>query len=310
MHNSIVYKDWLIEWLDSYVKPTVKIRTYEKYCQISKNHIMPELGRYNMKYLNAQLLQSFIADKCLYLSSNYVNSIITVLKQSITAAHSAGITKNNYTTTIKRPKKEEKRIESLNLSEQKKIENFIIESEKEKYFGIFLCLYTGVRIGELLALEWQDIDFKNNIIYINKSCHYGKDYNGNYRRIVDTPKTYSGNREIPIPTTIIPYIYKVKNKSECDFVVSNKRKPVPTRSYQALFNSLLKKLSIPHKNFHCLRHTFATRAIESGIDAKTLSEILGHKNPTITLKRYTHSLLEHKISSMNKLNSIFTYNHE
>ena len=93
----------------------------------------------------------------------------------------------------------------------------------------------------------------------------------------------------------------VKKRSECEYIVADGEKPVFVRSYQRTFEFLLKKLKIPHKGFHSLRHTFATRAIECGMDVKTLSELLGHKNATITLNRYTHSLLEHKVDMMNRL---------
>ena len=96
----------------------------------------------------------------------------------------------------------------------------------------------------------------------------------------------------------------VKKRSECEFIVADGDKPVFVRSYQRTFELLLKKLHIPHKGFHSLRHTFATRAIECGVDVKTLAELLGHKNATITLNRYAHSLLEHKVDMMNRLGKI------
>ncbi len=97
---------------------------------------------------------------------------------------------------------------------------------------------------------------------------------------------------------------EMKKKSKCEFVISDGEKPVFIRSYQRTFELLLKKLGLPHKGFHSLRHTFATRALECGMDVKSLSEILGHKNATITLNRYAHSLWEHKAEMMNKLSKM------
>ena len=96
----------------------------------------------------------------------------------------------------------------------------------------------------------------------------------------------------------------MKKKSKCEFVIADGEKPVFIRSYQRTFELLLKKLKLPHKGFHSLRHTFATRALECGMDVKSLSEILGHKNPTVTLNRYAHSLLEHKTAMMNRLGKL------
>ena len=123
------------------------------------------------------------------------------------------------------------------------------------------------------------------------------------------PKTQSSIRTIPIPKQLIPYLREIKENSHSTYVVSNGTKQISNRSYQRSFSLLLKKLSIPHRGFHSLRHTFATRALECGMDVKTLSEILGHKSPTVTLNRYAHSLMDHKKELMNKLgNSLFTKN--
>ena len=170
-------------------------------------------------------------------------------------------------------------------------------------FGIILCLYTGLRIGELLALEWSNIDFSKGELTVSKTCHDAKTENG-YKRITDTPKTTTSRRVIPIPRQILPLLREQKKKSRSTYVVGEDRLQ-SVRSYQYSFSLLLKKLGIPHRGFHALRHTFATRALECGMDVKTLSEILGHKNPVVTLNRYAHSLMPHKHEAMNRLGKLF-----
>ena len=96
----------------------------------------------------------------------------------------------------------------------------------------------------------------------------------------------------------------MKRKAKNQYVISNGEKPLMVRSYQRSFERLLKRLQIPHKGFHSLRHTFATRALEIGVDVKTLSEILGHKNANVTLQRYAHSMPEHKKEVMNKIGKL------
>lgn len=162
-----------------------------------------------------------------------------------------------------------------------------------------MCLYTGLRIGELLALTWNDIDFAKGTLSVNKSCHDGKD-----GLIIDKPKTAQSIRIIPLPQQLLPKLKALKAINHSSFIVANAGTPVSVRSYQRSFELLLKKLNIPHKGFHSLRHTFATRALECGMDVKTLSEILGHKNPTVTLNRYVHSLMEHKQDMMNRLGKL------
>ena len=166
-----------------------------------------------------------------------------------------------------------------------------------------LCLYTGLRIGELLALTWSDIDFGKGLLFVSKTCHDGND-GQNHIRIIDSPKTVHSRRVIPLPKQILPHLKSLKKRSLCDYVIADGDKPVFVRSYQRTFELLLKKLDISHKGFHSLRHTFATRALECRMDVKTLSEILGHKNATITLNRYAHSMLEHKQDMMNRLGKL------
>ena len=159
--------------------------------------------------------------------------------------------------------------------------------------------------GELLALEWSDIDFQKGIISVSKSCHDGKDDNGQFARITDTPKTETSEREIPFPKQLIPYLRNLKKDSNSVYVIaSDSDKLISVRAYQRSFELFLKRLHIPHKGFHSLRHTFATRALECGMDVKTLSEILGHKNANVTLNRYVHSLMEHKREMMNRLGKL------
>ena len=192
-------------------------------------------------------------------------------------------------------------MECFTVSEQKQIEQAVFADKRDKMIGVVLCLYTGLRLGELLALEWTDVDLSRGELTVSKSCHDGKDENGNYCRITGAPKTNSSKRTIPIPKQLIPHLRDVKKRSVCNHVIANGGKPVTVRSYQRSFDLLQQKIKIPHHGFHALRHTFATRAIECGMDVKSLSEILGHKDPTITLKRYVHSLMEHKREYMNRL---------
>ena len=233
------------------------------------------------------------------LSPNSVNAVISVIQNSLKMAHLLGLTKEYTADKLKRPKLAEKPVECFSLAEQKHIEQAILNGKKDKLYGILICLYSGLRIGELIALQWSDIDFAKGILTVSKSCHDGK--NG---LIIDEPKTVTSRRMIPLPKQLLPILRSVKKRSNSSSVVSANGSAVSVRSYQRSFELLLKKLMIPHKGFHSLRHTFATRAIECGMDVKTLSEILGHKNPTVTLNRYAHSLMEHKTDMMNKLGKL------
>lgn len=301
------YMDWLNEWLKNYVLPSVKIRTYERYSLIVNLHIRDKIGMLELDDLTPLLLQQYITELLQSgnrktgkgLSANSVNAIISVLQSSLKTANFLGLTAEYTADKVKRPKLKEKPVECFSLKEQKQIEQAILSGRKDKLYGILLCLYSGLRIGELIALQWSDIDFTKGILTVSKSCHDGK-----AGLIIDEPKTATSRRVIPLPKQLLPILKGIKKKSHSPFVVSANGKPVSVRSYQRSFELLLKRLKITHKGFHSLRHTFATRALECGMDVKTLSEILGHKNPTVTLNRYTHSLMEHKADMMNRLGKL------
>lgn len=295
------YSEWLNEWLVNSVKPMVKQRTYEKYADLVRRHLQPVLGEYDINSLTPITLQNYTAGLTEKYSPNTVKGIITLLKRSLCRAVSLGVTDRQFADAIQYPKPREKTVESLSLADQKKIELYILNSNNQKLLGILLSLYTGLRIGELLSLEWKDIDFQKGILTISKNC-YDFWENGKYRKVSTAPKTLSSRRVIPLTKQLIPYLRSAERHSNSSYVVSGEDgNNVSIRSYQRTFELLLKRLKIPHCGFHALRHTFATRALECGMDVKSLSEILGHKNPMITLIRYTHSFMDYKTAMINKL---------
>ena len=305
------YKIWFEEWLTHYIKPSSKQRTFEQYSRAAQIHILPNLGDIELTGLTPFVLQKFITGLTENgnkrtgkgLSPNFVKTILSIVQNSLKTAHLVGYLPEYSANKIKRPKPKEKQVECFSAWEQKKIEETALSAKKDKYRGIILCLYTGLRIGELLALTWNDIDFEKSILSVTKTCHDGNE-NGKHIRIIDTPKTENSRRQIPLSKTLVKMLKEMKKKSKCEFVIADGEKPVFIRSYQRMFELFLKKLKLPHKGFHSLRHTFATRALECGMDVKSLSEILGHKNAMITLNRYAHSLWEHKAEMMNKLSKM------
>ena len=299
------YHLWAEQWLDYYIKSSVKERTYVKYRRLLHTYILPELGNKDMDEITATDLQKLTAGLTTEgLAPNTVNGIISVLKATLNKANMLGIVEKKQSDLIVRPKAREKQITCFERNEQKKLENYILQGKRMNLYGIILSLYTGLRIGELLALEWSDVDFKKCVLTVRSSCHDSWQ-NGKYIKICDTPKTECSYRTIPIPKQLIPYLKAMKKAARCSFVVDG-RTPygAQIRSYQRTFKLVLKKLSLPYRSFHTLRHTFATRALECGVDVRTLSEILGHKNPNITLRRYAHSLMTHKTEMMNKIGKL------
>lgn len=237
------YGMWLDEWFRNYIQPSSKIKTCERYSEIIEKHLKVKLGEYELDELTPLVLQRYVTELMQSgnivtgkgLAANSVNGIITVIQNSLKLAYTLGELKEYTADKIKRPKTKEKEVSCLTLTEQKKIEQAVLTSKKPKLFGIVLCLYSGLRIGELLALEWSDIDFNKGTITVNKTCHDGRDENGKLCRITDTPKTTSSKRTIPIPRQLLPLLKEHKKKSNSQYVVSSDGHGITVRSYQRSF---------------------------------------------------------------------------
>ena len=308
-------QEWLGIWLNKYTKHTVKLRTYDRYKYIIEKHINPKLGDYELDDLNGEVLQDFVLSELESgnlntkgkLANNSVIGIVNVLKGAMSTALSLNKIDKNEMSKIKLPSPTEKPVNAFERQEQEKIVKYCLESKKSNHIGIVICLYTGIRLGELLALTWNDIDLAKGFMRITKTTYRIKE-NGVPRIVVDEPKTKNSIRVIPLSKNLLDLLKKIKKTSNSEYVISTRNNGiVGTRSYQRTFERILAKLDIPYKNFHSLRHTFATRAVELGMDIKTLSEIIGHKNPMITLQRYTHSMMSYKTEMMNKMGKILNF---
>ena len=189
-------KEWLPVWLLHYVKPTAKEKTCVRYGEIAEFHLIPYIGELELSEVTPSVLQQMIAElsRCGNLrtggglSANSLNAVITVAQSALQVAYRLGYLPEYTADKVKRPKAAEKRIECFTVAEQKKIEQAVLADKRPKMFGVLLALYTGLRIGELLALEWGDIDFQKGELTVSKSCHDSKK-DGRYCRLTEAPKT-------------------------------------------------------------------------------------------------------------------------
>lgn len=312
--QNLILSEWLDTWKDVYVKNNVKIHTYSRYLEVIEQHIKPRLGDYTLDSLTPISVRKFAIDELERgnirtgeaLSPSSVNMIVTVLRLALDKAVEMGYITYNPCIGVKCKQENDHKVEAFTIREQHKIEAFIKQQHDSKYAGILICLYTGIRLGELLALTWENVDLIRGKILINKTIFRVKLESGEYVNYTDSPKTKSSVREIPMPTSLTTMLRTIKQKSSSKYIITNRcGGQMSTRSYQYIFSSLTKKLNIRPLCYHSLRHTFATRAIECGMDIKTVSEIMGHNNPLITMQRYTHCMDEHKKKMMNKLNQFY-----
>lgn len=285
-------KSLLYAYLDS-IKPNIKRRTYLFYLQIIEIYITSDIDKC-ISGIDVESLNEYMYN----MSQKYSYSTVKLTKYLINRALEYGfntkVIDTNLKITYKLKQLNFRHIDAFNKNDQDRLERYIIDNKKYYYYGILISLYTGLRIGELVSLKWENIDFKEKIIFVESTtCEIS--YNHKTIIFEDTPKTNSSYRVIPISSTLIRLLRELLNNSTSQYVVSNKfGNRLNIRTYQQSFSNLLVRLNISHQGFHSLRHTFATRLLEKGIDIKTISELLGHSSPTITLDIYVHSSLENK----------------
>ncbi len=292
------------EWFRA-ISARTKESTIANYRMKAEKHLLPAFGELDCSEMTAPLVQEFISEKLENgLSARYVSDIMVLLKSVLRyAARTYQIT--NRIAYIVMPKKKTAEIRVLTGEEQKKLEKHLILHQDRTSLGIALTLYTGIRIGELCALKWNDIDFENRVLSvrhtlqrINKSHESGKT-----QLVITEPKSTASQRMIPIPEFLIVMLKKFR-EPENTFILSGTEKPLEPRTMQYRFAAILKKEGLPPVHFHSLRHLFASNCIALGFDIKALSEMLGHSSVEITLNRYVHSSLEQKRKYMERFSSI------
>ena len=237
------------------------------------------------------------------LAPKTVTDILTIVKSTMEYARYKGfpIICNLGKLTIK---KKEKEMRVLTQSEQEALISILIDNMDLYKFGVFLSLYTGIRIGELCALQWEDFNLAQTTLKIRKTMQRIQDTeNGAFSKtkiVITEPKSQCSIREIPLPSFVVDIARQFVSNPK-SFVLTGNDRYVEPRTMQNRFKSYVKHSGISDANFHALRHTFATRCVEVGFEIKSLSEVLGHANVNITLNRYVHSSFELKCSNMNKL---------
>lgn len=286
------------EWLLS-VQNRVKESTLANYRLKLKKHIIPSFGAMKCCSVGSKEINGFINTKIVDgLSSRYVSDILVIMKSMFKyAAREYGI--KNVFDGITMPKKQSKEVRLLTKDEENRLKKYIIEKPSLVGMGIALTMYTGLRVGELCALKWEDIDLESRTLTVKKTMQRIQNHEGGAKTklIISEPKSEKSRRIIPIPECMIEMLRSFKADDSC-FLLTGKDKPMEPRAMQYRFQRLLKKLGLPHIHYHALRHGWASRAIELGFDVKTLSEILGHSSVELTLRLYVHSSFERKRACM------------
>ena len=294
------------KWLDMQ-KVNIKESTYSRYKRIITKYLAPYFdGMYIENISNETIEEYGRLDGSGGLSNKTAGDITAVLKSVIKYAAINNIQVQCLVNNIKL-KKPVKNIQVLGKKEQELLTEYLSYNTCLTKLGVLISLYTGIRIGELCALKWSDINLEENFIKVAKTLQRIEDYSNCSQKtkvIIDKPKSESSKRIIPLPGFLKEILCGFKTKGSAFVLTGDSKKFIEPRTMQARFKNILEDCGLPQVNFHVLRHTFATRCVELGFDIKSLSEILGHYNVNMTLNKYVHSSFDLKKNNMEKLDLI------
>lgn len=315
-------EEWLEYWLTTHIKPTCKYNTYANFHSYMHSHIIPIIGDYKLDEITTIELQYYVdykleqgrIDGAGGLSLKTVKEHIGIINNAFKKAISLQIISYNPVQNIIFPRVSQVEIKVLTINEQKKIDNNIDYTYRpNSLIPVLLGQYAGLRIGEISALRINDVDFDKKTICIDESLNripiFLEDGRIQYQLIYGSTKS-NKIRYIPMNEDIYKALINyfktmpkhIKQNLEAPLFINKKNKPMEPQNIAYHFQKLLKRLYIDSYHFHCLRHTFATRALELNIDVKSCSKILGHSTTQITLDRYTHVSPQHLSNEMKKMN--------
>lgn len=289
------------EWLQ-FKKNQIKESTYLNYKFIIKSKFTEEFGKKSIEELLHYNFNLYISDLIERLESKTVKDIISILKSILKYAETK-YDVNFKLNLVSSPSIYKKDIEIFTERERKRIEGICMKSNELKDLGILISLYAGLRIGEVCALKWKDINFESKCINVTHTLQRVYVSKKDTKIIYTTPKTRKSIRKIPLSKVLYAKLKDISKQYEKNaFVLTGDTdKWVEPLGYRYTYKLILKQSRVKYKKFHTLRHTFATRCVKVGMDTKSLSEILGHSNVNITLNIYVHSSFEIKNKYINKL---------
>lgn len=309
--EDISLKELLNQWLQSN-KMRYKQSTYSKYRYIIDRHLIPAIGNMQVNHVNVSEINKFLGDKLEQgglegkkpLSPSYVRTMALILNAAFNYAVAEEFCSPLKTEFFKPPAKQST-VPTLSNGEYNHLREYCQEHLNVTSLGILIALGAGLRVGEICALRWKDVDSDSRLLHVSHTVSRISDEQGRCKWLMEMPKTMSSIRVIPISDTLMKAMLQIREKSVSDYIVSEHQSFTNPRTFEYRYHRELSASQVTDVNFHALRHTFATRCVEGGMDIKTLSEILGHASVNITLNTYVHSSLELKKRQVEKVERFF-----
>lgn len=312
--ESAAFSEVADSWL-SMMRPQIKESSYVKYRNLIFTYIIPHFGAIQLNQLTNNELDVFCKELLTAggksgtgLSAKTVADVLSVIRSILRYADRKELYPASDGKGVS-VKQEGRILRVLSVQDQMVLQNYLINHLSDKNLGVLLCLFTGLRIGEICALKWEDILFEEGAIYVHSTMQRLQTEGDSKRKtkvIISTPKSTCSIRKIPVPEELIKLL-EMQTAEHCGFVLTgSKQKFIEPRTMENHFKKVLSECNLEKVNFHTLRHTFATRCIELGFDVKSLSEILGHASIAITMNRYVHPSMKLKRENMQRLSCLFS----
>ena len=322
--------DWMDRWLESYAKPTVKLSTYCSYEQYIRSHIKPQIGALYLNTLRVDDLQDFFNERGQNgnvkgpggLSPKTLTNMRNLLHMALDQAVKNKLIKENPIEGVRLPKNVQREMRVLSREEQDRLIKAARQAPEPAAFGIIFDLFTGLRLGELCGLRWKNVDMEQGLFRVCETRNRLPNHDDSIVasttvETVSSTKTDHSRRTVYLLDELfqdLKYYKEIQDSIAAEYPGYNREgyvfcqengQPYEPRTYQDLFKRCVRQAGIKDTNFHALRHTFATRSLEQGMDVVTLSRLLGHANPSITMDKYGHALDDHKRSSIGKLGGLY-----
>lgn len=301
----MTYQKWIENWIER-KSPLVKESTFAAYSNIIVNHLLPKFGALELIEITEERMQDYVfslvregrLDGKGGLNPRSAKDVLIVLKTTLRDAMRAKeLPRMVYDVRVPSNRQIE-RVPLMDRKEQERLVQAIYLDFSSKSAGILLCLYTGLRIGELCALQWKDIDFENKLLHVRQTVQriYCKELNGKGKSkvVIAAPKSRTSARVIPLAPILLPVLERLRCEDLESYFIGGRNKCSEVRTYREFYERFLLRNNLSHIRFHALRHTFATRCIEAGGDCKTVSELLGHSTVNLTLNLYVHPQMAQK----------------
>ena len=297
--DSMLFSGWMEKWMEE-VSHSVKPSTFQTYERTVAKRLFPVFGPYRLAEINAGQVTEFVASlERQGLAENTIRSAFRLLNAAMRAAQEEGLIRKNPCRKTRIQRREIPEQPVLMVSQQERLR----EEAGEENLPALVGLYTGMRLGEICALKWEDIDWDQGTVTVRRTAQRLKQSgDGKTAVMVGLPKTRRSQRVLPIPRFLLDlFAARRGNISGNPYIFGKQDRPAEPRTVQRHFRGLAQRLGFSGVHFHTLRHTFATRLIELGVDARTVSDLMGHSSVTTTLNIYAHSLMQNRRSAIDRL---------